>query len=336
VTLHQRPSWGLWLTLCLTAHGCRNPPESRHGRAVVLAPAQLDLGVLIQNETTTGMVKLRNSAALAVRLRFGSTARCRWQAFPEALEPGLAVPVTVACRSDLLGPLAEALTVTNAASGEEVTTLRIVARVEPVIGFDTAFVDLRPEFGQTTAVDIHLVGKRAAQATPTVSSTSDDILTIAPLRTTVPGFRVSCDGKRVGMHAGSLVVSTGIAEHPTLTLSWGCRVPSTLEVEPSTPYFNLRRSGERAQTILVRSSHPGFAVKSARVLEGPFRATVEKPNPDGSTPITIRVKNGEISDEARAATGRLMIESNDPREPRKELPLFGLGKVNKTAQPDRR
>jgi hypothetical protein len=135
------------------------------------------------------------------------------------------------------------------------------------------------------------------------------------------------------MHAGSLVVETGIAEQPTLTLSWGCRVPATLDVEPANPYFNLRASGDRATTIVVRSSRSGFLVKSARVLDGPFRATLERPNPDGSTPITLRVRNDQIPDEARSATGRLLIESNDEREPRKEVPILGLGKVNKVEKP---
>jgi hypothetical protein len=102
-------------------------------------------------------------------------------------------------------------------------------------------------------------------------------------------------------------------------------------VEPSNPYFNLHVSGDRATTITVSSSHPGFAVKSASVTEGPFSATLEKPNSDGSNPITVRVKNNQISDEARSATGKLLIQSNDPREPSKEIPLFGFGKINKVA-----
>jgi hypothetical protein len=131
------------------------------------------------------------------------------------------------------------------------------------------------------------------------------------------------------------VVETGVPEQPTLSLSWGCRVPATLAVEPANPYFNLRASGDGATTtIVVRSSQAGFRVKAARVSEGPFRATVEKPRPDGSTPITIRARKAGIPDDARAAIGKLLILSNDAREPRKEVPLFGFGRVNKRAEPD--
>ena len=210
-------------------------------------------------------------------------------------------------------------------------------QVQPLVGFDTAFLDLRPEFGQTQSAEVHLVGPRAPKAHPRVTDTGSVLVTVAPLAADTgerPGFIVSCQGSKPGMHAGSLMVETGLAEQPSLALSWGCRVPATLQVEPSNPYFNLHVSGDRALTITVRSTHRPWVVKSARVTEGPFAATVETPNPDGSVPITIRVKNQDIPDDARSATGKLIVESTDPREPRKEVPLFGFGKINKVpAQP---
>jgi hypothetical protein len=212
-----------------------------------------------------------------------------------------------------------------------------VGKVEPLIGFDTAFVDLRPDFGQTASADVRLVGKRAAQAAPKVTSIGGDMVTVAALAAQVgraQGLRLSCRGDRVGMHAGRVVVDTGVAEQPTLALSWGCRVPATLQVVPSNPYFNLRVSGDLAATLVVSSSQTGFRVKSARVIEGPFSATLEQARPDGSTSIIIRVKKDEIADDARAATGKLLIQSNDEREPRKEVPLFGFGRANKAARPE--
>jgi hypothetical protein len=322
------------LALFVAAQGCKRQSEPARKRAVELAPSTIDLGVFPQNETVRGNVQLRNLDSRTMRLRStASSTRCRWQDLPETLAGGTTMALQVGCRSDLMGPFEEKLTVLDAERGDAAATLRIIGTVEPIIGFDTAFVELMPEFGQTTSTDVRLVGKQVARAAPRIISTGGDVVTVAALRADagpVQGFRLSCKGNRVGMHAGSIVVATGVAEQPTLTLSWGCRVPATLDVEPSTPYFNLHISGDRATTILVRSSQPEFLVKSARVIEGPFRATLEKPTPDGSTPIAIRVKNDEIPDEARAATGTMLIQSNDAREPRKEVPLFGFGKVNKT------
>jgi hypothetical protein len=265
-----------------------------------------------------------------------SSGRCLWQGLPAAMAAHAVVQLSVACQSDLLGPLSESLTVLAATGDGVLATLQIKGRIEPAIGFDTAYVDLRPEFGDTASVDVHLVGRRSATAAPNVTSTGGDVVTATALAADgghVRGFRLSCKGTRVGMHAGSMMVDTGVTAQPTLTLSWGCRVPATLDVEPATPYFNLRASGDRATRIMVRSAQPGFVVKSARVVEGPFRATVERPTADGSTPITLRVQNDQIPTEARAATGKLLIESNDQREPRKEVLLFGFGKVNKPTAP---
>lgn len=226
--------------------------------------------------------------------------------------------------------------VLDGAQGGAAATLQSEGRTAPAIGFDSDFVDLRPPFGGTASTDVHLIGSQAAKAAPKVTGTGSDIVTAVAIRSDaghVQGFRLSCNGNRVGMHAGSMMVDTGVAALPTLALSWGCRVPATLEVDPANPYLNLRASGDRATKVVVRSSQPGFVVKSARVTEGPFRATLEAPASDGSVAVTIRVQNDEIPDQARAATGKLLIESNDKREPRKEVPLFGFGKVNKVAAP---
>ena len=335
---HLTLAVGLGLTFMLVTQGCARKGEAARERAIELVPLKLELGALTQNETVLGHVELRNRGAVTVRLRSNaSSARCRWEALPDAIASGATIPLSVACQSNLLGTLNEGLSLLDATKGDTLATLRIVGKVEPLIGFDTAFVDLRPEFGQTKSQDVRIVGKRAADVTPSVTSTGGDAVTVTVLASQAGqarGFRLSCKGERVAMYAGSLVVETGIAEKPTLALSWGCRVPGTLEVEPSNPYFNLRVSGDRAATIIVKSSQAGFSVKSARVVEGPFYATVEKANPDGSYPITIRVKNDEIPDEARAATGKLLIQSNDAREPHREVPLFGFGKVNKVEQPE--
>ena len=335
MTRKRRYTLGLWLALAVLWPGCARQGEPTRQRSVEVVPPKLDLGVLTQNESVQATVELRNLGASAVRLGTpGLGARCRWQALPDVIAARARASVSVTCQSDLLGPLHEQLTVLDGPQGDGVAALPIVGKVEPVIGFDTSFVDLRPEFGEVQSADVHWVGKRAGQALPKVTSLGGDVVRVSTLTADDGprrGFKVSCTGDRVGMHAGSLVVDTGIAEQPPLTLSWGCRVPATLDVEPATPYFNLRVSGDRATTIVVRSSQPGFRVKSVRITEGPFSASVERPNPNGSIPITILVKNHEIPDDARAASGKLLIQSNDAREPRKEVPLFAFGKVNKLA-----
>lgn len=328
--MRRRRSW-FGLAFGLLSQACTSQGVPARKPSVELVPPKLDLGGLVQNQAAQASVELRNPGAISLRLTStASSTRCRWQGLPDGLGPGAKAPLSVICQSDLLGPLQEQLLILEGA--QVIATLSVVGKVDPIVGFDTAFVDLRPEFGQGQFVDVHLIGPRAHQTRAKLTSTGGDMVSVVPLDADAgrpSGFRVSCQGNRVGMHAGSLVVATGLSEPSTLTLSWGCRVPATLQVEPSTPYFNLHLSGDRATTITVRSSQRGFAIRSARINEGPFTATLESPNPDGSIPITIRVKNREIPDDARAASGKLLIQSNDAREPSKEVPLFGFGKINK-------
>jgi hypothetical protein len=74
-------------------------------------------------------------------------------------------------------------------------------------------------------------------------------------------------------------------------------------------------------------------VQSVRITEGPFAAKFEHAEDDNTYRIDVTVLKDRILDEARAATGTLIIVSNDRTEPRKEVPLFGTGRVNKVTAP---
>ncbi|MGC4063689.1 MAG: hypothetical protein QM784_03415 [Polyangiaceae bacterium] len=138
------------------------------------------------------------------------------------------------------------------------------------------------------------------------------------------------------MHAGSIRFGLPKGAGPDAALSWGCKVKGTLTVDPATPYFNLRQSGDRATTVMVKSTKPGFKVLAARVTEGPFVAEVGPRASSGEYPIIVRVLNRLVPDEARAATGTLLVSSNDETEPRKSIPLFGMGHVNKVERAEAR
>ena len=320
-----------WLSLALALVGCKGsrPTPSPSPPSLDWLPGTVDLGRFAQDEAAHATVRLRNNSPAAVRLTAASSsARCRFQDVPEPLPGHATVPLGITCRSDLLGPLREELSLSGRDQSIHLGALRIIGRVEPLLGFDTGFVDLRPAFGRTATAEIRLVGKYAARARPRIVDTGGAMLTAQPVAGRPTAFQLSCSGDRVGMHAGSLTLETGIPEPATLTLSWGCRVPGTLEVDPTNPYFNLRASGDRATTILVRGERPGFRVRAATITEGPFRASVGRPGPDGRWPITVQVLKNKIPPESRTATGTLVIHSNDAREPRKAIPLFGFGKVN--------
>jgi hypothetical protein len=70
--------------------------------------------------------------------------------------------------------------------------------------------------------------------------------------------------------------------------------------------------------ITVHRTQPGFEGRAVRVSDGPF-ADAEA---DNTYVIDVAAQNARLDADAHAATGALVISSNDRREPRKEVPLF--------------
>jgi hypothetical protein len=344
----QLAFWG-WFIVAMA--GCERQTNREHSAndatpfvapspqvaALSLSPSRLELGTLLPNQPVERTVELSNTSVGSVRFRESSTSsRCQWTQPLTELPVDARVHRTVRCQSDLHGPLKEQLTLTDERPNVPPTALEITATVVPLVAFEPSFVDLRPEFGQTVHADITAIGAKLQDARLKLEPTSPSVVSVSALPAKPgepPRFRLTCRADQVGMHAGSLVAHTSLAEPATIALSWGCRVPGTLEVNPSNPYFNLKVSGDKAITIEVKSRQPGFEMRSVRIKEGPFTASTKPRNPDGSYSVEISVVNHEIPDEARSASGTLVIESNDLREPHKEVPLFGFGQINKVQPP---
>lgn len=308
------------------------------GPRLEVSPKQLDLGVLTQNEPVERRIEVRHLGTSTVHFREEATSnRCRWDTSSGRLAAGAVVSRVIRCQSDLLGPLKETLSFAELGTGQRQGSLDIVGTVQPLVGFETAFVDLQPEYGQTVHKDVGVIGAKATTAKLKVKDTGPSVVTVTTVTVPTgqaPRYRLTCKADRVGMHAGSLIVTTGLPAQPELSLSWGCKVPGTLEVNPTNPYFNLRVSGDRAASLEVKSRQSGFKVHSVTITEGPFTATVEPGDSEGSYRVVLKVVNARIPDEARSASGTLLIVSNDVREPRKEVPLFGFGHVNKVEHPE--
>jgi hypothetical protein len=50
---------------------------------------------------------------------------------------------------------------------------------------------------------------------------------------------------------------------------------------------------------------------------------------DNAFRIQVKVLEDRLADDRRGTLGKLMVFSNDRTEPEKEIPLFGLGKLNR-------
>jgi hypothetical protein len=330
----------LLLAAALLAGGCRcgkgeepSPPAPR----LVFTPERLDLGSLVQDQEARGTVVVENDGTEVLQVRGVDPSRfCSGRIEPAAIAPGQSANLVVTCRSDLHGPLREGIDIRSSDPRLPKARVQVVGEVMPLLAFDLPVIALEMSFGEERSQDVRLVGTLAAQARPRLTGAAAPDTEILPLPLPsgrIGGYRLHCLGRKVGANAGNIVLDTGLPRPREIAIPYACTVTGTLQVEPSNPYFNLKVSGERAVRITVSSLQPGFEVRSVRVTDGPFAARFAHAEDEDTYRIDVTVQSERIADETRAIVGKLLIESNDRAEPRKEVPLFGSGRINKVAAP---
>lgn len=207
---------------------------------------------------------------------------------------------------------------------------------QPAVAFERDVLALKLAFGTRASARMAVLGPRASAARLVPRAATHPAV---KARVMAPDAVLAVDvtaakeesGLPVGMHVGNIVVDTGLPEAPTLTLPYSIRVTGTLDVSPTNPYFNLRDPAAHARTIIVRSTAAepaAFAVTEAKVLSGPFTATVEKVGPS-LFHVQVRVRPNDVPGDDRGVVGRLVIVSNDPTEPAKEIPLAAFGRLDR-------
>ena len=309
------------------------PSRAVGGPRLKLAVGRYEMGPVVQDEFVHRLVPLFNAGTLPLEIGTIEASRfCSASIDTKTVPPGTSGNLEVTCRSDLHGPLREFLQIHTNDPQADMVPVELVANVTPLLAFDAPAVNLTMPFGEERSQDISLVGtladrtairlKRSALA----ADTSVDVLHGKPGSS--PVFRIRCHGRKVGTNAGNLIVSTDRERFREIAMPYACKVTGTLEVSPTNPYFNLKLLGPKVVSIEVRSSQPGFAVRGVRVVEGPFAASVEGPLADNAFHIQVKVLEDRPVDDRRGILGKLMIFSNDRTEPEKEIPLFGLGKLN--------
>lgn len=198
----------------------------------------------------------------------------------------------------------------------------------PRIAFEISPVEVTGRFGAPSSKDVRLTGELAPQARLTivrVEGTEIVASLLPPEGERAAGVRLTLSGRRVGQEVGQVVVSTGLVDPKELVLYCGWKVPGNLTVTPSNPYLNLRLSGPHVVQIAVASRRPDFRLGRAEVTAGPFAARVLPATAGGPRIIEVRLIEAGLAGGERGFLGKLVFVSNDPAEPRKEVPLFALG-----------
>ncbi len=298
-----------------------------------LPPPPYQMGPLVQDESVRRVFTMSNAGSLPLEIGAIDASRfCSASMAPKTIAPGASGQLEVTCRSDLYGPMREFILIHSNDPQADRLPVELVANVTPLLAFDAPVINLQMPFGEQRWQELRLVGTLLDQATIKLKKSGwaeDSSVDFPPRQPGSPAILyVRCYGQKAGMHAGNITVTTGLARPTEIAMPYACKVAGTLEVSPTNPYFNLKLPGPKLVSIEVRSSQPGFQVYGARVLEGPFAASVEGPVGDNVFRVQVRVLEDRVADDSRASQGKVLVLSNDRTEPKKEIPLFGFGKLN--------
>jgi hypothetical protein len=219
------------------------------------------------------------------------------------------------------------------------TQLEVAVNVESLLAFEPFFVRLNPEHGEEQVREAWLVGKLVDQAKIAVTEQNDDKeVTVELAEKTegdkkVHGLRFKLKGKKVGYGSGRVTVSTGLEKPNQLVLRYSWNVKGNIRVLPAQLYFDDKRPEAKERLLKVSSSKASFNLREVRIESGPFTVKKEKAAaPPGGVAgsaaveptfdVKVTLQEGATPKaDASGEIGKLILMSNDPLEPKKEVSL---------------
>lgn len=336
------PAKGMVAVLLFALLGCRETAAPAEPEITTDAPPQpklkltssrYDIGSVLEEQDARFSIELSNAGDAVLHVDSVTSSRFCKGAAPEIIAPRQTARLEVTCRADLSGPLRERLVLTTNDPAASSVPFEVVGVVTPLLAFERSVVELTGPSGELSAANVRVTGLREREARLSFEAPHVPDLLVERLSNDVdhgPGLLLRCTGTRPGLHAGTLLVSTGLARPAELTLSWACRIAGTLQISPTNPFFDLKDPGVKQVLVDVRSSQPDFRVSSARAVEGPFTASLERVE-EAHYRVRVTVEDERVPLGSRSATGKLVIASNDSSEPLKEIPLSGFGQILRRA-----
>ena len=224
------------------------------------------------------------------------------------------------------------ITVDSNATDQPHATITLSANVERLLAFESGYIRVATDWGVPHTERVWLAGKLLGEATPKVLKLESHRRVDAPIEedpmlselsarpieeeaggTTRKGLELSLKGRRVGSGSGKATIDTGLPRPAQLELNLTWAVASTLSVDPESLSF----AAGQERILRVWSKKPNFKLSQVRVLDGPFVATLEKPE----SPAVFKVKVTWNGSPPAERSGKLQLISNDPAEPKRLVEL---------------
>jgi hypothetical protein len=209
-------------------------------------------------------------------------------------------------------------------------SLMIKMKVEQMLGFDPLYTQVEAGAGETPTAETWLAGKLAPRARPRIARVDPPgpvtvkLIDRPAASGKQRGLRVSVASGQIGQGSTRVVVATGLEQPAEIehTVLW--QVRGNIRA-PRSIHLDLAQPNQKESVFQVASRLPDFRLAAARVLEGPFQVTIMGTSSGtgggGAGTRSVKVATTLAAAPAAFTRGKLVLESNDPLEPRKEIIL---------------
>jgi archaellum component FlaG (FlaF/FlaG flagellin family) len=207
--------------------------------------------------------------------------------------------------------------------------LEIRADVEVLLAFEPGLVRLTSEPGKRQVAEAWLTGKLKEQAQlKLLDKLADTDISAEIAEKTldggvgVQGLRFALTGKKLGYGDGNLSIATGLAKPDKLQIGYHWTVAGNIQVIPEQLYFTGAKGNSSDRVLRVTSRKADFKLRQSRILSGPFVASITVPDSGVGYEVHVSLrKDVEPPKTVVSGMGKLELVSNDPLEPKKEIPL---------------
>jgi hypothetical protein len=330
--------------------GNRASADAPVGSPKLELPVKLhDFGKVTEGEKLVHVFEVKNTGSLPLTIdRVTTSCGCTSAvAKTKEIAPGGTGEIEVTFDTSARpGANRKSVTIFSNDSSTPRPQLEIAASVESLLALEPFFVRLNPEYGEEQIRESWLTGKLVDQAKLEVTKQDDDKDVSVELAEKsegdkkIRGLRFKLKGKKVGYGSGRVTVSTGMEKPSQLILRYSWVVKGNVRLLPAQLYFDDKRPEAKERLLRVSSSKAGFKLKEVKVEAGPFKAKIEKsasasaagsagsPSTEQTYDVKVTMQEGTLpKPDASGELGKLILLSNDPLEPKKEVSLrLALGR----------
>ena len=298
------------------------------GAKIELAEVEHDFGTVTEGETVKHTFIVKNTGTTPLLIsRVRSSCGCTAAVTKDKeVPPGGQTEIEVSFNTTgRMGPNRKTITIQSNDDKNPNAKIEIKAMIERLLAFQPSIVRLNVKHGEEQKIEAWLTGKLMDDAKLVVGQIEgdDDVkVEVAEKKEgdkTIKGIRVSLKGSKVGRTNGTIKIATGVEKVPELVLRFNANVMGNVELRPRALYFDNRNPKGKERVMRVTSTREGFKLTSAKILEGPYKATIEKPETGAGYEVHVTLEAKE--DQKDNLNGKLQLVSNDPLEPKIEVPL---------------